>query len=89
MRIKSTAWQVLAAASFCVGGLYALGLEGRAQTGGSITDGQFLAALVLILAAVLFIRLGFAAERQEQAAARRKAHREPEHTVKPGKRKAG
>lgn len=49
MKIKSTVWQVLAAGSFGAGLLYALGIEGTAQVGGVISDGQFITAMVLIL----------------------------------------
>lgn len=72
MKIKSTVWQVLAAGSFGAGLLYALGIEGGAQVGGTISDGQFITAMVLILLAVLFLQLGFRAEAHEQAAKRRR-----------------
>lgn len=86
MKIKSTVWQVLAAASLGAGLLYAMGIEGGAQLGGTITDGEFTTAMVLILAALALMRLGFAAETWEQA--HRKAHKDPQNTVK-GKRKVG
>lgn len=70
MKIKSTVLQVLAAASLGAGLLYAMGIEGGAQLGGTITDGEFVTAMVLVLAAVFFMRLGFAAETREQAARR-------------------
>lgn len=70
MRIKSRIWYWLAAASGAVSLLYGLGLEGSAQTGSTISDGQFVAALCLVLAAVLFLRLGFAAQDREQNARR-------------------
>ena len=50
MKIKSTVWQVLAAGSFGAGLLYALGIEGTAQVGGTISDSQFITAMALILA---------------------------------------
>lgn len=88
MRIKSTVWQVLAAGSLVAGLLCGMGLEGNAQVGGTITDGQFMTAMVLVLAAGLFMRLGFAAHDREEREARR-AHRQQKNTVKAGKRKAG
>ena len=56
MRIKSTVWHWLAAGSLCAGLLCGMGLEGNAQVGAPITDGQFVTAMVLVLAAVLFMR---------------------------------
>ena len=70
MRIKSTVLHVLAAACLGAGLLYAMGIEGGAQLGGTITDGEFTTAMVLILAALALMRLGFAAETREQAARR-------------------
>lgn len=70
MKIKSTVWQVLAAGSFGAGLLYALGIEGTAQVGGTISDSQFITAMALILAGLALMRLGFAAETREQAARR-------------------
>ena len=85
MKIKSTVWQVLAAGSFGAGLLYAMGIEGGAQLGGTITDGEFITALVLVLAAVFFMRLGFAAQDAEERA-HRKVHKEPQNTVKSRKK---
>ena len=87
MKIKSTVLQVLAAASLGAGLLYAMGIEGGAQLGGTITDGEFVTALVLVLAGVFFMRLGFAAQDAEERASK-KVHKEPRNTVK-GKRKVG
>lgn len=87
MRIKSTVLQVLAAGSLGAGLLYALGIEGGAQLGGTITDGEFITALVLVLLAVFFMRLGFAAQDAEERA-RKKVHKEPQNTVK-GRKKVG
>lgn len=70
MKIKSTVLHILAAGCGCLGLLYGLGLEGSAQVGQPITDGQFIAAMVLILLAIFFMRLGFAAEDREKAANR-------------------
>lgn len=85
MKIKSTVWQVLAAGSFGAGLLYALGIEGTAQVGGTISDSQFITAMALVLAAVFFMRLGFAAQDAEERA-QRKVHKEPQNTVKSRKK---
>lgn len=87
MRIKSTVLQVLAAASLGAGLLYAMGIEGGAQLGQPVSDGEFITALALVLAAVFFMRLGFAAQDAEEKASK-KVHKEPRNTVK-GKRKVG
>lgn len=87
MKIKSTVLQVLAAASLGAGLLYAMGIEGGAQLGGTITDGEFTTAMVLVLAAVFFMRLGFAAQDAEERASR-KVHKQARNTVK-SKRKVG
>lgn len=70
MKIKSGVWYRLAVASGAVGLLYGMGMEGSFQTGGTISDSQFVAALCLVLAAVAFLRLGFAAQDREQNARR-------------------
>lgn len=66
MKIKSTVLHILAAGCGCMGLLYGLGLEGTCQTGGTVSDGAFITAMVLILLAILFMRLGFAAEAHRQ-----------------------
>ena len=86
MRIKSGVWYWLAVASGAVGLLYGMGLEGSFQTGGTVSDGAFITAMVLILLAIFFMLLGFAAEAREKR--RRKVHQQPRNTVKSG-RKAG
>lgn len=86
MRIKSGVWYWLAVASGAVGLLYGMGLEGSFQTGSTISDGAFITAMVLILLAVFFMLLGFAAEAREKRP--RKIHQQPRNTVKSG-RKAG
>lgn len=70
MKIKSRVWYRLAVASGAVGLLYGMGMEGSFQTGSTISDGQFATALCLVLAAVMFLRLGFAAQDREQNARR-------------------
>lgn len=87
MKIKSTVLHVLAVACMGVGLLYGMGIEGGAQLGQPVSDGEFITALVLVLAAVFFMRLGFAAQDAEERASR-KVHKEPQNTVK-GKRKVG
>ena len=86
MKIKSGVWYWLAMACFVVGLLYGMGLEGTFQTGGAVSDNAFITAMVLILLSVLFMRLGFAAQKDEER--RRKVHQKPQNTVKNG-RKAG
>ena len=87
MKIKSTVWQVLAAASLGAGLLYAMGIEGGAQLGGTITHGELTTAMVLILAALALMRISFAVQDAEKKAGK-KVHKEPQNTVK-GKRKVG
>lgn len=70
MKIKSTVLHILAAGCGCLGLLYGMGIEGSAQTGSAISDGQLVTAMCLVLAAVLFLRLGFAAQDREQNARR-------------------
>ena len=82
MKIKSFVWYWLAMACFVVGLLYGLGLEGSFQTLGTVSDGAFITAMVLILLAIFFMRLGFAAEAREKR--RRKVHQQPRNTVKSG-----
>lgn len=85
MKIKSTVWQVLAAGSFGAGLLYALGIEGTAQVGGTISDSQFITAMALILAALALMRISFAVQDADEQA-RRKVHKEPQNTVKSRKK---
>lgn len=70
MKIKSGVWYRLVVASGAASLLYGMGIEGSAQTGSTISDGQFATALCLVLAAVMFLRLGFAAQDREQNAHR-------------------
>lgn len=85
MKIKSGVWYWLAMACFVVGLLYGMGLEGAFQTGGTVSDGAFVTAMVLILLSILFMRLGFASQKDEER--RRKVHQQPQNTVK--SKKAG
>ena len=87
MRIKSGVWYWLAVASGAVGLLYGLGLEGSFQTGGTVSDADFITAMVLILLAIFFMRLGFYAADQEKKRSK-KVRQQPRNTVKSG-RKAG
>ena len=87
MKIKSTTLQVLAAGTFCAGLLYAMGIEGGSQLGQPITDGEFVIAMVLILASIALMRISFAVQDAEERA-NKKVHKEPRNTVK-GKRKVG
>ena len=85
MRIKSTVLQVLAGACLGAGLLYAMGIEGGAQLGQPVSDGEFITALVLVLAAVFFMCLGFAAQDAEERASR-KVHKQARNTVKSRKK---
>lgn len=85
MKIKSGVWYWLAMACFVVGLLYGMGLEGTFQTGGAVSDNAFITAMVLILLSILFMRLGFASQKDEER--RRKVHQQPQNTVK--SKKAG
>ena len=87
MKIKSFVWYWLAMACFVVFLLYGMGLEGRFQTCGTVSDGAFITAMVLILLAIFFMRLGFYAADQEKKRSK-KVHQQPRNTVKSG-RKAG
>lgn len=79
MKIKSTVFHILAAGCGCLGLLYGLGLEGSAQVGGTISDTDFITAMVLLLAAFFFMRLGFAAEAREKQEARRRKRIDRRH----------
>ena len=85
MKIKSFVWYWLAMACFVVGLLYGLGVEGTAQTLGTVSDGAFITAMVLILLAVFFARLGFYAADQEKKRSK-KVHQQPRNTVKSGRK---
>ena len=85
MKIKSGVWYWLAMACFVVGLLYGMGVEGTAQTLGTVSDGAFITAMVLILLAVFFARLGFYAADQEKKRSK-KVHQQPRNTVKSGRK---
>ena len=68
MKLKSTTYYWLAVVLGGIGMGTAMGAEGTAQTTGYISGTLFA---VLILAAALLARLGFAAEDRERAAKRR------------------
>ena len=85
MKIKSGVWYWLAVASGAVGLLYGIGLEGSFQTGGTVSDAGFTTAMVLILLAVFFARLGFAAHGREKKRSK-KVHQQPRNTVKSGRK---
>ena len=70
MRLKSTVFQWLAMACFAVGMVFACGVEGAATDEGMVSC--FVTSMGLILAALLFMRLSFAAEDREKAAKRRR-----------------
>ena len=85
MKIKSGGGYWLAGASGAVGLLYGMGLEGTCQTSGTVSDGAFITAMVLILLAVFFARLGFYAADQEKKRSK-KVHQQPRNTVKSGRK---
>lgn len=87
MKLKSTTYYWLAVVFGGVGMGTAMGAEGTAQTTGYISGTLFAVSLVLILAAVFFMRLGFAAQDAEERACK-KVHKEPQNTVK-GRKKVG
>ena len=66
MKIKSTVLQVLAAASLGAGLLYAMGIEGGAQLGGTINGNTFTTAVVLVLLGLLCLKMGFLAQDREE-----------------------
>lgn len=79
MKIKPGVLQWAAVACFCVGLIYALGIEGGAQIGQPITDGEFITAMVLILTSIALGRLSFALE-DARSAARTATARSSAHT---------
>ena len=84
MRIKSGVWHWLAVGCGLTGLLVGMGIEGGAQLGGVITDGEFCTAIGLLVAAVVFMRLGFAAQDRENQT--KKIHQQPGNTVQRSRR---
>ena len=84
MEIKSGVWHWLAAGCGLTGLLVGMGIEGGAQLGGVITDGEFCTAIGLLVAAVVFMRLGFAAQDREKQT--KKIHQQPGNTVQRSRR---
>lgn len=84
MRIKSGVWHWLAAGCGLTGLLVGMGIEGGAQLGGVITDGEFCTAIGLLAAAVVFMRRGFAAQDREKQT--KKIHQQPGNTVQRSRR---
>lgn len=70
MHIKSKTWQWLAVASGCTGLLFGLGIEGDLETIGQFDPAQAWTAAAMLAAALIFMRLHFAAYDREQAARR-------------------
>lgn len=71
MKIKSTVLHALAVACMGVGLLYGMGIEGGAQLGQPVTDGEFITAMVLVLVSIALMRLGFAAQDSEERASKK------------------
>lgn len=84
MKLKSTTYYWLAVIFGGIGMGAAMGAEGTCQTGGIVSDGAFITAIVLILLAIFFMRLGFAAEAREKRC--RKIHKPQANTVKSGRK---
>lgn len=84
MKLKSTTYYWLAVIIGGIGMGAAMGAEGTAQTTGYISGTLFVVSLVLILAAALLARLGFAAEDRERAAKKEEPARAPTRTSQKG-----
>ena len=88
MKLKPGILQVAAVTCFGVGLIYALGIEGGAQVGQPISDGEFMTAMTLILLSIALGRLSFALEDAQKR--QRKVHKPQANTVKAkGRRKVG
>lgn len=72
MKIKSRVWHWLAVACGSVGLVLGMGAEGTAQTGGAINGNTFTTAVILVLLAALFMKLGFLAQDREEREAKRR-----------------
>lgn len=84
MRIKSTVWFWLSAASLAAALGTCIGLDSMAVIPNDVWVRGFIAILVMDAAHITFVRLGFAAQDREQRAARcrriRRTHaRNPEY----------
>ena len=66
MKIKSRVWHWLAVACGSVGLVLGMGAEGTAQTGGTLNGNAFTTAVILVLLAALFMKLGFLAQDREE-----------------------
>lgn len=86
MRIKSGVFYWLAVACGAVGLLFGLGFEGNIEALGVISDTDFITAMVLLLAALFFMRLGFAAEAREMQEHRKRIDRRHARTEEPAYR---
>ena len=66
MKIKSRVWHWMAVACGSVGLVLGMGAEGTAQTGGTLNGNAFTTAVILVLLAALFMKLGFLAQDREE-----------------------
>lgn len=66
MKIKSKVWQWLAIASGMAGTMFGLGIEGDLETLGEFNPHMAWTAFILLACALIFMRLGFAAEEREK-----------------------
>ena len=85
MKIKSRVWHWLAVACGSVGLVLGMGAEGTAQTGGAINGNTFTTAVILVLLAALFMKLGFLAQDREEREAKRRRYGKitPNHARNP------
>lgn len=74
MKIKSRVWHWLAVACGSVGLVLGMGAEGTAQTGGTLNGNTFTTAVILVLLAALFMKLGFLAQDREEREAKRRRY---------------
>ena len=74
MKIKSRVWHWMAVACGSVGLVLGMGAEGTAQTGGAINGNTFTTAVILVLLAALFMKLGFLAQDREAREAKRRRY---------------
>lgn len=70
MKIKSRVWHWLAVACGSVGLVLGMGAEGTAQTGGTLNGNTFTTAVILVLLAALFMKLGFLAQDRKEREAK-------------------